>query len=231
MSDLLWTILFVGLPAGMGAASGSRIGGWCGGIIGFGLFWLVCTLNLRHFSRLLASAYRKPLPEDNQKAYYFNSSWEGDGEILDEDSKPLWRYKSIGGNIFRSQVYGFFRLPPFAVYDLEGRELVLFKRTKRFPFSLFEVKEGNLVVGTIRKQSLLSLLFTKYNLELADGLRCTFYMPRFTVWFHGTTKTGGRILVQLCQHRVWGVLLDSSIDNFHLVAAFAFIHRERLRSS
>ena len=171
------------------------------------------------------------MSKDNCKAYCFNSSWEGDGQICDDENKPLWRYKSVGGNIFRSSVYGFFRLPPFAVHDLEGHELLMFTRTRRFPSSVFDVKEGNRVVGTIRKQSPLSLLSTKYSLEFDGGLRCTFYMPRGTVWFHGKTETGGRILVRLWQHRVWPVLLDSSIDDFHLVAASAFIHRERLRSS
>ncbi len=51
----------------------------------------------------------------------------------------------------------------------------------------------------------------------------------FTLWFHGTTKTGGRVRVLRWHHRVWLVRLDSSIDTFHLVAAIAFIHRERLR--
>jgi hypothetical protein len=224
-------ILFISLGTGVGAASGSKIAGWCGGIVGFGLFWLLCTLNFRHICRVLNLQDRKVMTQDDGKAYSFDSSWEGDGQIRDEENKPLWRYNSIGGNIFRSQVYGFFWLPPFAVYDLEGHELLVFKRTRRFPFSVFQVKEGNRTIGAIRKQSLLSLLSTKYVLEFEGGLRCTFYMPRGTVWFHGKTETGGRILVNLRQHRVWVVFLDSSIDKFWLVAALAFIHRERLRSS
>jgi len=68
-----------------------------------------------------------------------------------------------------------------------------------------------------------------YLLEFENGLPCTFFMPSFSVWFHGTTETGGRIWVLRWHHRVWLVRLDSSIDTFHLVAAIAFIHRERLR--
>lgn len=160
------------------------------------------------------------------KDYCFTSSWEGDGLISDRENKPLWRYKSAGGNKFRSSVYGFFRLPAFVVQDMEGVELLSFKRTKRFPLSVFEVREGNRLVGTIRQQS---FLFTKYLLGFESGLRCTFRMPLFTILFRGTTETGGQILVRLWQHRVWLVRLDASIDSFHLVAAIAFMHRERLR--
>ncbi len=230
LSDLLWTTFFVGLGVSVGAVTGGTIGKWCGGIIGFGLLFLICDLNLRHFRRVLTSKYGKSLSERDHKAYCFDSSWKGEGTICDDEHKPLWRYKSIGGNIFRSQVYGFFWLPPFAVYDLEGRELLVFKRTWRFPFSVYQVKEGDHVVGRIRKQSLLSLLTTKYSLEFEGGLRCIFWIPRFTVWFHGETDTGGGILVRMWHHRMWLVGLDSNIDNFWLVAAFAFIHRERLRS-
>ncbi len=229
-SDLIWIILFVGLGAGAGAASGSRIGEWCGGIVGFGLLWLLCTLNLWHMRRVLTSEDRTFKSEDNYKDFLFDSSWEGDGQVLDAENKPLWRYKSVGGNIFRSSAYGFFWLPPFVVEDLEGHELLTFNRTWRFPFSVFEVKEGNHMVGTIRKQSLLSLLSTKYFIEFESGFRCTFYMPRFAVWFPGIAETGGRVLVRVWHHRVWFVRLDSSINAFHLVAAMAFIHRERLRS-
>ena len=226
LPDLLWFILFIGLGAGIGARSGSTIGAWCGGVIGLGLLWLVRTLSLRQLRRVLISEKRNGNSPDDCKDYRLDSSWEGDGQILDGANKLLWRYKSVGGNIFRSSVYGFLCLPPFVVQDLEGRELLVFKRIRRFPLSVFEVKEGNHVVGTIRKQS---LLFTKYLLEFESGLRCTFYMPRFAVWFHGITETGGRVLVRLWHHRVWYVRLDSSIDSFHLVAAIALIHRERLR--
>jgi hypothetical protein len=158
--------------------------------------------------------------------YCFHSSWDGDGQISDEENKPLWRYKSIGGNPFHSSVYGFFRLPVFVVQDLEGHELLAFKRIKRFPLSVFEVKEGNRLVGRIRQRS---FLFTKYILEFETGLRCTFHMPFFTVWFRGVSETGGHILVRLRQHRAWLVRLDSNINSLYLVAALAFIHRERLR--
>jgi len=226
----MWAIVFGSFGAGLvGLASGSRVGACGGGIIGVGLLLLICMLNLRHLHGRLTSENGESESEDNYKAYRFDSSWEGDGQIYDAENKPLWRYKSIGGNIFRSTNYGFFWLPPFAVQDLEGRELLAFRRIRRFPFSVFEVKEGIRVVGTIRQQSLLSLLSTKYLLEFENEQRCTFWMPRFTIWFHGMTETGGHVLVRLWHHRVWLVRVDSNIDAFHLVAAIALIHRERLR--
>jgi hypothetical protein len=230
-SDLMWAIVFGSVGAALGGASGSRIGLWVGGTIGVGLFILICSLNLRHYLRVLASEIEKSKSQNDSKAYRFDSSWEGDGQIFDEENKPLWQYKSIGGNPFRSQVYGFVRLPPFVIQNLEGRELLAFRRIARFPFSIFEIKEGSRVIGMIRKKSLLSFVSTKYSLEFESGLRCTFYMPRFTVWFLGMTETSGRFLVQLFAHRVWMVGVDRTIDSFHLVAAIAFIHRERLRCS
>ena len=164
------------------------------------------------------------LPAD-YKDYRLESSWEGNGQIYDGEHKPLWRYKSVG-RASDSSVYGFFRLPPFVVEDLEGHELLVFKRIKRFPFAVYEVKEGNQLVGTIRQRT---FLFTSYLLEFENGFRCTFSMPLFTVWFKGTSETGGRILIRLWQHRIWFVRLDSTINSFHLIAAIAFLHRERLR--
>jgi len=164
-------------------------------------------------------------PPGDYKDYRLEASWEGNGQIYDGEHKPLWRYMSVG-RFSDSSFYGFFRLPPFVVEDLEGHELLVFKRIKRFPFAVFEVKEGNQLVGTIRQRS---FLFTSYLLEFENGFRCTFSMPLFTVWFKGASETGGRILVRLWQHRIWFVRLDSTINSFHLIAAIAFLHRERLR--
>jgi len=76
-------------------------------------------------------------------------------------------------------------------------------------------------VGTIRR----GFLFNEYlwNLKV-DTLPPSYAL--FTVWFKGTSETGDRILVRTLQHRIWFVRLDSSINNFHLVAAIAFIPRE-----
>ena len=159
------------------------------------------------------------------KDYRFDSSWEGNGQISDEKSKPLWRYLSPG-RFSNSSFYGFFRLPVFVVEDLEGHELLSFRRIKRFPFGVYQIKEGNRLIGAIRQGA---FLFTKYHIEFESGLRCTFCLPLFTVWFRGKTETGERILVRLWGHRTWFVRLDPKINNFQLLAAIAFIHRERLR--
>lgn len=209
-TNLFWLTLYIGLVTGTVV----------------GLAWLIAARNSRRLRPLVISEDGQYRPWDDCKEYCFDSCWEGDGQILDGENKPLWRYKSVGGNRFRCQVYGFLRLPPFVVQDLEGRDLLAFKRIKRFPFSAFAIAEGDRVVGTILQQSFLS---TRYFLELESGLRCTFHMPFLTVWFHGLTETDGRILVRLRGHRVWLVQIDSSINGFHLVAAIAFLHRERLR--
>jgi len=168
---------------------------------------------------------RQTTQASDYKDYRFDSSWEGDGQIYDGENKPLWRYKSLGRKS-NSSFYGLLWLPIFVIQDLNGHELLSFKRIKRFPFAVFEIKAGDRLIGTIRQRA---FLFTNYLLEFESGLRCTFSMPLFTVWFRGTTETGGRILVRLWQHRIWLVRLDSKINDFYLVAAIAFIHRERLR--
>jgi hypothetical protein len=224
---MMWILVFVGLGAGLGEASGGSIGAWCGGILGLALLVLLCMRYSRQLSRRLRPENEGSKSSANFKRYRFDSSWEGDGQVFDENDKLLWRHKSIGGNIFRSSVYGFFWLPPYAVQDMEGNELLRFERIKRIPRTAFEIREGNHVVGTIHKRS---SLFTEYRLELESGLRCSFLVPPFTVWFHGIVDGGGRILIRLWHHRVWLAQLDSSINDFYLVAAIALIHRERLRN-
>jgi hypothetical protein len=164
-------------------------------------------------------------PPADFKDYRFDATWEGDGRISDSENKPLWRYQSVGRKS-RGSFYGFFRLPVFVVQDLEGRELLSFTRIKGFPSAIYQINEGDRLIGTIQLRGFLS---NKFFLEFASGLRCSFHMPLFTVLFKGSSETGGQILVRLWQHRVWFVRLDSIINNFHLVAAMAFIHRERLR--
>jgi hypothetical protein len=51
----------------------------------------------------------------------------------------------------------------------------------------------------------------------------------FTVYFRGWSETGEAIRARLWTHNVWYVAVDIKADSPQLMAALAFIHRERLR--
>jgi hypothetical protein len=51
----------------------------------------------------------------------------------------------------------------------------------------------------------------------------------FTVSFGGWSEAGEKIRVRIRTHNIWYVLIDTNVDSPQLVAALAFIHRERLR--
>jgi hypothetical protein len=69
----------------------------------------------------------------------------------------------------------------------------------------------------------------KYRLDFMGQSKWTFKMPLFTVIFRGKSDTGAQIQARLRTHNLWYVFIDCDADNPRLVAALAFIHRERLR--
>ena len=54
-------------------------------------------------------------------------------------------------------------------------------------------------------------------------------MPLFTVYFKGWSETGGKVFVRVETHNTWFLQIDEGRDSPQLLAALAFIHRERLR--
>jgi len=156
--------------------------------------------------------------------YCFKCSYEGNGEIHNSNGELVWRTKTL--HTRPHYPYGFFRLPDFVVYDETDKELSRIKLERKWPLAQFMMVENGLPICTIRQQS---ILLNKYSLDFANGQRWVFRMPLFTVIFGGLSKTGEKVRVRLWSHNIWVVLMDTSVDNPQLVAALAFIHRERLR--
>lgn len=149
--------------------------------------------------------------------YCFQCSYEGNGEIL-------WRVKTLHKR--PHYPYGFFRLPDFVVYDKADKEVFRIKRERRFSLSQFVMVDNGLPICTIKQRSILR---NKYSLDFGNSLKWVFRMPLFTVNFGGLSETSEKIRVRLWSHNIWYVLIDTNVDSPQLVAALAFIHRERLR--
>jgi hypothetical protein len=156
--------------------------------------------------------------------YCFRCSYEGNGEIFDSKGEVLWRVKTQHFNS-PHYPYGFFRLPDFIIYDKINNEILRVTRKRGLWDHCLMIEEGVSVCG-IRQRS---ILLNNYRLDFADQSKWTFHMPLFTVLFKGKSDKGTRIQVRARSHNVWYVLIDPQADNYRLVAALAFIHRERLR--
>lgn len=185
-------------------------------------------------SRLKEEQQKHPRPRESAEGsqYCFRCSYEGNGEIYNPAGEILWRCRTQhpSGEPPRMFVtvpmYGLFRLPDFVVYDTADKELLRVKRNRRLPMAQFVIVENGSPVCTIRQRS---ILLNRYRLDFAGGPKWTFHMPLFTVSFKGVSDAGARIRVRLWSHNVWYALIDTSADSPRLVAALAFIHRERLR--
>ncbi len=86
--------------------------------------------------------------------------------------------------------------------------------------------ENNLPIGPINQRSFLR---NKFTLNFTNGQKWIFRMPLFTARFNGLSETGEKIRVGVRTHNIWYVSIDAHAASPQLVAALAFIHRERLR--
>jgi hypothetical protein len=179
-------------------------------------------LTLREKSRV--SQCQPPEPGK----YCFTCSYEGDGEIYDSNGEILWRFKTQHFNSRPRYPYGLFRVPDFVVYARDGVEAFRIKFQKKWALAQFVMLENSSPVCAIR---LKSPLRNKYTLAFVNGQNWVFKMPLFTVSFRGHSDSGKDIQVRMWSHNVWYVLVDPSADNPQLIAALAFLHRERLRFS
>lgn len=156
--------------------------------------------------------------------YCFKCSYEGNGEIYNSNGEILWRFKTLHKR--PHYPYGFFRLPDFVIYDKTDKEIFRIKLEHKLALAQFVMLENGLPICTINQRSILR---NKLTLNFANGQKWIFRMPLFTVRFGGLSETGEKILVGVRTHNIWYVSIDANIDSPQLVAALAFIHRERLR--
>jgi hypothetical protein len=185
-------------------------------------------------SRLREEQQKHPRPPQSTEGsqYCFQCSYEGNGEIYNRAGEILWRCRTQHprgdpqSTFVTVPMYGLLRLADFVVYDTAEKELLRVKRDRRLPMARFVMVENGSPVCTIRQRS---ILLNRYQLDFAGGPKWTFHMPLFTVYFKGVSDAGARIRVRLWSHNVWYALIDTGVDSPRLVAALAFIHRERLR--
>jgi hypothetical protein len=158
--------------------------------------------------------------------YCFHLPYSGSGAIYDANDEILWRTKSMHPTKPYKLPPRFIPLPDFAVYQSDGKERFRFKTERRLPRVRFVMLENGQPICMIRQRA---LLFTKYTLDFVNGPKWTVHVPLFTVNFRGESETGAKVRLRLWQHTQWYALIDESADSPQLVAALAFIHRERLR--
>ncbi len=182
---------------------------------------------VRDFVRSHVTPREKPQAKLAERGKYaFRCSYEGDGEIHASTGKILYRVRTEHLNGQPRYPHRFFRLPDFVVADTAGEELFMVKRRRNWRLAEFIMVEIGSPVCTIKQRS---ILLNRYRLAFTDGQQWTFHMPLFTVMFKGASKGGDAVRVRLWSHNVWYVAIDSEADDLRLIAALAFIHRERLR--
>jgi hypothetical protein len=158
--------------------------------------------------------------------YMFQCAYHGRGAIYEVGKEePLWRFTSQEGRRERYP-YGILRLPDFVVYDPQNQELFRVKRARRLPMAKFIMTENGRPICTIGQRS---IFLNRYRLEFASRESWTFHMPLFTVDFKGWSNLGGTVFVRLKNHNTWYLRIDEGWNSKQLLAALAFIHRERLR--
>lgn len=179
----------------------------------------------QRFEALPAAAPCPPAPRE-PGGYWFRCGYDGCGEVHYSNGEVLWRFETRHFSSQPRLVYGLFRVPDFVVYDRENRELFRFRVIQKWPLARFEMLEQGSRVCGIR---LRSFLRNQYELTFATGTNWRFGMGLFSVGFGGYSDQAKFVRVRVRSHNLWQVLVDPAADNPQLVAALAFLHRERLR--
>lgn len=157
--------------------------------------------------------------------YGFRCTVDGNGEIYNRESRMLWRFRTLHRNGRGTFFSSFFQpLADCLFYDNSDLELLTIRCERRYPLSRFVMFESGLPVCTIQQRSLLQ---TKYIIEFTGGIKWTLQLPLFTVFYKVISETGSEVLIRLVRHDTWYLKVFSQSDNFRLLAALAFIHRER----
>jgi hypothetical protein len=160
------------------------------------------------------------------REYCFLCNHDGHGEIYDRDSLKLWSFRS-GYRGKPPSVFALLpRLPDFSFCDTAGKELFAVSCRRRLPLDQFDMWEKGKPSGALRQRSFLR---TKYAFDFADGTSWTFRMPLFTAYFSGVSSTGVSFQARLYRHDTWYVQMPEGADTPRLLAALAFIQRERQR--
>jgi hypothetical protein len=157
--------------------------------------------------------------------YYFCSTWDGDGEILDRENKIVWRFQTTGlGSRPTDSRTG--RPPIFALRDAVGRELFTVLRERRFPLAQFAVVGDDECVCVVRQ---CNPVFTRYEFEFGDESKWHLHLPMFSVRGRAMSENGVEILVSARTRREWYMRFVVGYDSPALVAALVFVTRKKLQ--
>ncbi len=178
---------------------------------------------IRDFLQSVVEAQVKARPKREHQPgegfqYCFHLNFDYTGTIYNSDGEVLWNVTTEYKRLFH--------IPDFVIRDRGGNEVFRITEEKRWLMARFLMKDGDRKICVIRDRS---LLFTKYKFDFASGQKWTFYARLFTVFFRAVSETGAQVRIRLRQHTIWYALVDETADSPQLVAALAFMHRERLR--
>ena len=157
--------------------------------------------------------------------FRFCSTWDGDGEIYSQENKVVWRFKMTGLKQHPAEA-GMVRPPIFVLCDADGKELAAISREKRLPLARFAVTQNGSQCCTIWQRS---IWFTKYEFELNNKSNWKLYMPMFSVSGKVVSESGAVIRIQARTRREWYVRFGLGVESPLMIAALAFVVRNKLQ--
>ena len=148
--------------------------------------------------------------------YCFCSTWDGDGEIYNQEGKIVWRFQT-------TQL-----IPPsiFSFRDANGNEMASIRREKRLPMARFVVVRDDVCLGTIWQQSIWR---TKYRFEFEDNSKWNLRMPMFSVFARAANESGDEILIRARTRRQWFVSIGVGLESVPILAVLAFVVCKKLQ--
>jgi hypothetical protein len=157
--------------------------------------------------------------------YCFCSTWDGDGEIHNQEGKIVWRFQTTGlkQRLIKS---GIGQSPVFAFLDATGQELATIYRERRLPLARFVVVKNDLRLCMIWQRS---IWFTKYEFEFDNKSKWKLCLPMFSVSGKAISESGAEILVRARTRRQWFARISAGLDSPSMMAALAFVIRKKLQ--
>lgn len=157
--------------------------------------------------------------------YGFRCTTDGNGEIFNHTGQVRWRFRTkrrngILGYMFLDFSEFLFSIEPenWSICIISSQTLL--KKT-------FFMSDHGASVCEIRR---LGLLAKTYEIKFNSGAIWHIHIPLFSRFYEGVSNSGARINIQLLRHDTWHVRIFSDCEDIRLLAALAFIHRDRQRA-
>ena len=126
-----------------------------------------------------------------------------------------------------SSVWNRFRSPfgnrEFFVLNTDSSGELIFRKISYFR-SVFEIVDGNIVIGMIRRRGVFR---NRYSIDICGVGHWIFRMPLFSIRFQGESEDKVNIWVVVGPSKAeWNVLVAPDFNNRTLISVLAFIHNE-----